>query len=95
MALPVIKYLKERNLRVPEDLSVVGFDNIKLCAHMAEPLTTIDLSKQMMADGVVNIIENWVSSDGDLEPINIKIEPKLIVRNSTCLPKISIVSGKK
>ena len=95
MALPVIKYLKENNLRVPEDLSIVGFDNIKLCTHMAEPLTTVEFSKQTMANGVVEILENWVSSNGDLEPINIKIEPKLIVRNSTCLPKITVVSDKK
>ena len=95
MALPVIKHLKEHNLRVPEDLSVVGFDNIKLCTHMAEPLTTIDLSKQTMANGVVAILENWISSDGKLDSVNLKIEPKLIIRNSTCPPKITVASAKK
>ena len=63
----VIKYLKELDLRVPENLSVVGFDNIKLCTHMAEPLTTIEFSKQIMTDGVVEILENWTASNSKLD----------------------------
>ena len=50
MALPVLRYIKSLGLSIPEDVSVVGFDNIDLCEHLADPLTTIEFS---IADMVV------------------------------------------
>lgn len=41
LAVDLIEALAARGVRVPEDLSIVGFDNVPISAHIAPPLTTI------------------------------------------------------
>lgn len=40
-AIELIRFLQERGIRVPEDISVVGFDDSPLCAYCTPPLTTV------------------------------------------------------
>ncbi len=53
----VIKSLRHFGLRVPEDMSVVGFDNVEMAEHITPPLTTIHVHKEAMgAAGVKALI---------------------------------------
>lgn len=53
----VIKSLRGLGLRVPEDMSVVGFDNVEMAEHVTPPLTTIHVHKEAMgATGVKALI---------------------------------------
>jgi DNA-binding LacI/PurR family transcriptional regulator len=45
----VLMALRETNIRVPEDVSVVGFDNLNLALHMVPPLTTVDAQVEKAA----------------------------------------------
>ncbi len=56
IAIGAIFELKKLGLRVPEDVSVVGFDNIKVTAFMDPPLTTIDQPAHEMGRKAVEVV---------------------------------------
>jgi DNA-binding LacI/PurR family transcriptional regulator len=80
---------RDLGFRVPEDISIVGFDDIVL-ADIAQPaLTTIRQPVPAMAEMVVRMliahVENSLSAD---EPAFINVTPQLIVRGSTAPVRI-------
>ena len=81
VALGVMKALQDHGLRVPEDVSVVGFDNVEASAFYQPSLTTVsqthlDLGRQAV-EAVLDRIEN--SSSPTKKTLNLK----LVVRDST------------
>ncbi|HEV7567172.1 MAG TPA: LacI family DNA-binding transcriptional regulator [Microbacteriaceae bacterium] len=85
MTLGVLHALADSGIRVPDDVSVVGFDDIPEAAHFIPPLTTIrqdfvELGRQIMAT-LLTLIEGA----DVVEPIH--TEPRLIVRKSTSAPR--------
>ena len=62
MAMGVICALQTRGYRIPDDISVIGYDNIKLASYMSPPLTTIHQPKaelgKLAADTLIKRIEN-------------------------------------
>jgi LacI family transcriptional regulator len=81
-AIGAIRAFQEEGLRVPDDISVVGFDDIQWAAFNTPSLTTVrqPLGKmgQIAAETLINTIEN----EQDY-PSQIAIEPTLVVREST------------
>jgi DNA-binding LacI/PurR family transcriptional regulator len=85
MTLGVLHALADSGIRVPDDVSVVGFDDIPEAAHFIPPLTTIrqdfvELGRRIMAT-LLTLIEGADVA----EPIH--TEPRLIVRKSTSAPR--------
>jgi DNA-binding LacI/PurR family transcriptional regulator len=86
MALGVLHALDDSKVRVPQDISVVGFDDLPESAHLIPPLTTVrqdivQLGFDMMAT-LLDLIE------GNDEAPAVRTEPELIVRKSTAPPPI-------
>ncbi|MFI1509394.1 LacI family DNA-binding transcriptional regulator [Streptomyces sp. NPDC020597] len=86
MAIGLIRALTEAGLRVPEDISVVGFDDIPVAAFVTPPLTTVAQPFDAVAqDGLrrlVHVIEN-----PDAPPLPASDPPvDLVVRASTAAP---------
>ena len=81
-AIGAIRALNDFNLRVPEDVSVIGFDDIKAAAFTLPRLTTINQPLEEMGrvatQSLLNHIHNTV-----LPRDEITVEPKLVVREST------------
>jgi LacI family transcriptional regulator len=81
-ALGAIRALQEAGLRVPQDISVVGFDDIQGAAYSNPSLTTVRQPLAEMgriaAKALLERIEG--KTDG---PVEIAIEPTLVVRQST------------
>jgi len=48
MAVGVLRELREHGLRIPQDVSVTGFDNIKLSEFSFPPLTTVHIPRQQI-----------------------------------------------
>ena len=48
MAVGVMRELREQGLRVPEDVSVTGFDNIRLAEFSSPPLTTVHSPREQI-----------------------------------------------
>jgi DNA-binding LacI/PurR family transcriptional regulator len=88
-AIGAIDEIHEQGLRVPEDISVIGFDDIHMSAFTYPALTTISLPRAQIAQIAFQAL--FESYDGQqVEPRagrNRVIEPALVVRKSTGPPK--------
>ena len=88
-ALGAIRALREAKLRVPEDVSVVGFDDIQSAAYQNPALTTVRQPLREMGRIAAETLLRRIRRPGaDSRGGEIMVEPKLIVRQTTCrVPK--------
>lgn len=83
-AIGAITILRERGLRVPEDVSVVGFDDIETATFHNPPLTTVRQPLRRMGELAAQILMKRIAHNGTGEiPDVVMVEPELIVRGST------------
>ncbi|MGW0120460.1 LacI family DNA-binding transcriptional regulator [Streptomyces sp. NPDC003327] len=82
MAFGVIRALHEAGRRVPDDISVVGFDDIELAEYCSPSLTTIAQPFQHMGALAVTHLLRRIEAPGPL-PEPHSVEPRLVVRAST------------
>jgi LacI family transcriptional regulator len=83
-AIGAMEAARETGLRIPEDLSVVGFDNIPQTAHTTPPLTTVDQSIDEMGYVATKMLIELIQGK-PLENRLHKIPTRLIIRDS-CQP---------
>jgi DNA-binding LacI/PurR family transcriptional regulator len=82
MAISVVKSLTELGIKVPEEISVVGFDNIFESQVVSPELTTIHVKKDKLAlVAVEKLIQEIETNEND--KMKIMIDTDLVVRNST------------
>jgi LacI family transcriptional regulator len=81
MAFGAIKAAKELGLMVPEDLAVVGFDNIPLSSYFDPPLTTVEIPMQDLGAAAMRMLLNLIS--GEPFEKNKLFKTTLLVRGST------------
>jgi LacI family transcriptional regulator len=86
MAMGANTALRERGLRVPDDLSLVGFDDIPESAHFVPGLTTIRQDFSLVGKLAVEYLANLIA-DPDTPIYQRILQPKLIVRESTRGPR--------
>jgi len=79
IAIGVIGLLQERGLSVPDDVAVVGFDDIPAAAHFNPPLTTVQQDTQRAGELLVDNVLRLISGE-NVE--SVLIEPRLVVRAS-------------
>jgi DNA-binding LacI/PurR family transcriptional regulator len=82
MAIGVLRAARELGLRVPEDLSVVGFDDIDISEYTNPPLTTVHQPIRMKGESAVRLLLSVVQRR-HLRPEQIRLETRLMVRAST------------
>jgi len=80
MALGVLTLLRKEGLRVPEDVSVVGYDNIHLSEFACPALTTVNVPRDRIGHAVCAAL---LPERGAISTRDVVIEPELIVRDST------------
>lgn len=83
-ALEAVRVARARGLRVPEDLSVVGFDDIPDAAASSPGLTTIRQSLPEMGAAAVRILLEML---GGSAPEHIRMPAELVLRGSTTRPR--------
>jgi DNA-binding LacI/PurR family transcriptional regulator len=81
-ALGVLRELRDQGLRVPSDVSVTGFDNIKLAEYFEPALTTVDIPRDEI--GRLACLALAPEKDAPAQPgREFVIEPRIVVRGST------------
>ena len=79
IAIGAMRALQESGKRVPDDVSVVGFDDMPLAAYVTPGLTTVQQNSKLGAEGLVNGILGLIKG----EPVESTLmAPRLIVRES-------------
>lgn len=82
-AIGALHALKSRGIRVPQDISLVGYDDIVLASYMDPPLTTIHQPKEAMGQLATRMLLDLLSGN---KVTNVRLPGKLIVRESTSPP---------
>ena len=85
-ALGAMVAIHEAGLRVPQDMSVVGFDDIQLCVAAYPPLTTVTLSREMLGELAFEALARLLRSKRKRGK-EYTVGTKLIVRQSTGPPR--------
>jgi DNA-binding LacI/PurR family transcriptional regulator len=83
MALGAMEFALDNSLRVPEDISIVGIDDIDLSRHVRPALTTIALPKRNLAEKAVELLVDKLTTAGEKPNVSI-LQPFLVRRQSTC-----------
>ncbi len=89
LALGVLRALGEQGRRVPEDVSVVGFDDVPESAYFRPPLTTVRQDFAALARTALDVLLRQIHGDrdgADAGPHRTTIGPELVVRASTGPP---------
>jgi DNA-binding LacI/PurR family transcriptional regulator len=87
MAIGALKAIADAGLRVPDDFSVVGFDDIDLARFFCPALTTMRQPIDEMSDRVLSVMLELINSpQHQQEQTLIRIPPILVVRESTGKP---------
>jgi len=89
MAIGVLKGLHQADIKVPEMLSVTGFDNIEFSAYTNPPLTTFDQPKRFIGAEAARLVLGMLDNSSDKKPTSPTIHTlkgKLLIRKSTAPP---------
>lgn len=85
LALGAIRAVRRLGLRVPEDVSIVGYDDSALMMCTDPPLTTIRQPIEAMGRAAVNLLASQIDGTAG-SPERLLFEPELVVRGSTAPP---------
>jgi len=83
VALGALRGLAEIGLRAPDDVSVVGFDNVALSRYSVPSLTTVDVPVAQVAERAVSLLLALVADSERSGMQRVLLPPGLIVREST------------
>ena len=84
-AIGAIRAIRDHGLRVPEDISVVGFDDIQSAAFQNPSITTIRQPLHQMGTIAARVLLQRVRGQ-DSVPDTLAVLPELVIRESTCPP---------
>jgi LacI family transcriptional regulator len=82
LAIGAMRALREAGLRVPEDVSLIGLDDIDLGAYLSPPLTTISQSIARIAEAGMGLVLSIIQGK-EVDQGTVVIEPYLVERSST------------
>jgi DNA-binding LacI/PurR family transcriptional regulator len=80
-AIGVLSGLHQAGVRVPEEMSVVGFDDVESAAHCYPPLTTVRQPTDLMGQRLIHMLLALIQGQEDVGPEVLPAE--LVIREST------------
>ncbi len=80
VAIGVMEYLKKHSIRIPEDISILGFDDIKVAKYVG--LSTINQNRKEIGHRAGIELLNAINVNGEGEAKKILIDTQLVIRNS-------------
>lgn len=81
IALGIMRYLYEQNIRVPDDISLVAYDTSVLGGYAAPPITSVNISKEKMGEIAAQMLLRRIDAPGK-EIESIIIDPELVIQSS-------------
>ncbi len=81
MAFGLISRLQQNGIRVPEDMSVIGYDNIELAEYFSPPLTTIHQPKRRVGKNAFEILLARIKDKGHERRV-FEMHPEIVIRDT-------------
>jgi LacI family transcriptional regulator len=92
LAIGCYDTLEARGIRCPQDISVVGFNDMPFVDHLRPPLTTVRVPQREIGTVAADLLLERLANDSE-SPREILLEPTLVVRGSTARPRAAAASG--
>ncbi|MFP5076649.1 LacI family DNA-binding transcriptional regulator [Rhizobium sp. YIM 134829] len=89
MAIGALEAASERGLRVPEDLSIMGYDDQELARYTHPPLTTILLPNYEMGQKAAELLIDMAVHNKPVRPMVLKVDGPVVPRSTTAAPRPS------
>lgn len=86
MAIGALHHAKQVGLRVPEQLSIVGFDDNELAAYAEPGLTTVAQPLELLGERALQLAQALIAGEAH-EPQALLL-PELVLRQSTAVPAL-------
>jgi LacI family transcriptional regulator len=83
VAITCMQFLKERGIKIPEDISIIGFTNEPIAALVEPSLTTVSQPAYEMGKAATKLIIDQIESKEDIKEEVKILKTSLIIRNST------------
>jgi DNA-binding LacI/PurR family transcriptional regulator len=92
IALGVINSLQDAGFKVPDDVSVIGYDDQEFATDLSPQLSTVKQPENQMGRISVELLLSIINGSND-ESLIIKLDPRLVIRQTTaCYKKDSLIS---
>ena len=82
MAIGAMQYYKEQNIQIPNDLSIIGFDNIESDLSQRPPLTTMSVPKIDLGQNAFQLLMQFMTKQ-NFKSKKILVPVELIIRGTT------------
>ncbi len=82
VAVHVIKLLMKMGIRIPDQIAIVGYDNLEICEMITPELTSIDQNPRELARQAIDILIEQIERS-PTKPRHVTIKPNLIIRETT------------
>jgi len=79
--------ITEKKYKIPEDFSIIGYDNILETKYFNPSLSTVNQAKYELGEIGMELLINEMKNPGNLKKEQIKLKPKLIIRQSSGPPR--------
>jgi LacI family transcriptional regulator len=86
LAIGALSACEARGLRIPEDISIAGFDNLEIASHLKPPLTTIDVPAETMGRQAAQYLLGRL--EGNDAWLHYPVDVRLVARETTAPPKL-------
>jgi len=83
LALGVLQEMTLRGLRVPQDVAIVGYDDIEFAAAAAVPLSSVRQPREQLGRTATQLLLEEIEEDGRHEHRHVVFQPELVVRDSS------------
>jgi Transcriptional regulators len=83
MANGAIRAIMEKGLKIPDDISIIGFDNIQESEYYQVPLTTVEFPNSEIGSLAVKMLIDGIEKGTDTFKKHIILKPRLVLRKST------------
>ena len=87
MSVGVKEAVEEKGLSIPEDISIVGFEDSWIATHFSPPLTTVRVAKYEIGQLAARLLIERIKSKKPTRPTKTTIPTELVIRK-TCKPRI-------
>jgi LacI family transcriptional regulator len=83
VALGVLQALTLAGVRVPDDIAIVGYDDIDFAASAAIPLTSVCQPAHLMGSTAASLLLDVIADPGSSKVKHLTLKPELVIRRST------------
>lgn len=91
MAVGAMSAIRDAGARVPDDVALVGFDNVPITALLQPALTTMAMPLREFGESAARLLEQQLALGGDHSPVRMAFSAELVIRDSS--PRAPAASG--